>query len=74
MTQLEANGGVVTAIMNERLTRYTQSARSTDARKGNGDRRRPGSSKKKAPVAAAVPEGVLQVVDVFAGVEDDFEL
>ena len=74
---MEANGGVVTVIMNERLTRYTQSARSTEARKGNGDRRRPGSSKKKAPVAAAVPgedEGVLQVVDIFARVEDDFEL
>ena len=77
LTQLEANGGVVTVIMNERLTRYTQSARNTETRKGYGDRRRSGFSKKKAPVAAAVPgeeEGVPQVVDDCAGVEGDFEL
>ena len=70
------SSGVVTAIMNDRLTRYTHSARSTEARKGYGDRRRPGSSKKKTLVAAAVPgeeEGNLQVVDAFTGVEDDFE-
>ena len=40
LVQLEANGGVVTAIMDERLARYTQSARSTEARKNYGDRRR----------------------------------
>ena len=77
LTQLEANGGVVTVIMNERLTRYTHSARSTEARKGYGDRRRSGFSKKKAPMAAAVPgkeEGVPQVVDDCAGVEGDFKL
>ena len=67
----------MTAIMNERLTRYTQSARSTKARKGYGDRRCSGFSKKKAPVAAAVPgeeEGVPQVVNDCAGVEGDFKL
>ncbi len=64
LTQVEANGGVVTVIMNERLTRYTQSARSTEARKGavvedvnapilpdDGGEAAPARKKKRQPVA-----------------------
>ena len=64
-TQLEARGSVETVIMNERLARYTQPARSTEARKNYGDRRRAGAPK-KASVATAVlgaEEGFSQVVD-----------
>ena len=75
--QLEANGGVVTVTMNERLARYMQSARSIEARKNYGDRRRAGAPK-KASVATAVvlgaDEGFAQVVDDCAEVEGDFEL
>ena len=76
LTQLEANGSVVTVTMNERLARYTQSARSTEARKNYGDRRRAGASK-KASVATAVlgaEKGFSQVVDDCVEVEGDFEL
>ena len=75
-TQLEARGSVETVIMNERLARYTQSARSTEARKNYGDRRRAGAPK-KASVATAVlgaEEGFSQVVDDCVEVDGDFEL
>jgi hypothetical protein len=76
LVQLEANGGVVTVTMIERLARYTQSARSTEARKKYGDRRRAGGIKKASDATAVLgaEEGFSQVVDDCAEVEGDFEL
>ena len=74
LVQLEANGGVVTAIMNERLARYTQSARSTEVRKIYGDRRRSGARKKGSVGTTVLGAEEGQVVNDSAEVEGDLEL